>query len=76
MSLMLLKLSDFPQIKQAPVDQQIKLIDELWEQVRRARPEIEVHPSHLSTLAQRLKAVQQEPSQVLSPSEARAQLKR
>jgi uncharacterized coiled-coil protein SlyX len=52
------------------------LIDELWEQVRRARPEIEVHPSHLSTLAQRLKAVQQEPSQVLSPSEARAQLKR
>ena len=73
---MLLKLSDFPQIKEAPVDQQIELIDELWEQVRRATPEIEVHPSHLSTLERRLQAVQQEPSLALSPSEARAQLKR
>ena len=73
---MLLKLSDFPQIKEAPVDQQIELIDELWEQVRRATPDLEVHPSHLSTLGLRLKAVQQEPSLALSPSEARAQLKR
>ncbi len=71
-----LKLSDFPQIKEAPVDQQIELIDELWEQVRRATPSVEVHPSHVGTLGRRLKAVQQEPSLALSPSEARAQLKR
>jgi hypothetical protein len=73
---MLLKLSDFPQIKQAPVDQQIELIDELWEQVRRATPSVDVHPSHLSTLGRRLKAVEKEPTIALSPSEARAQLKR
>ena len=73
---MQLKLSDFPQIASAPPDQKIELIDELWEQVRRALPQPDVHPAHLSTLGRRLKAVQQEPSLALSPSEARAQLKR
>lgn len=73
---MLLKLSDFPQIKAAPVEQQIELIDELWEQVRRATSELDLNPAHLSSLEQRLQAVQQEPSLALSPSEARAQLKK
>ena len=73
---MLLKLSDFPQIKAAPVEQQIELIDELWEQVRRATSELGLNTAHLSSLEQRLQAVQQEPSLALSPSEARAQLKK
>jgi hypothetical protein len=73
---MLLKLSDFPQIKAAPVEQQIELIDELWEQVRRVTSELGLNPAHLSSLEQRLQAVQQEPSLALSPSEARAQLKK
>ena len=71
-----LKLSDFPQIKDAPVDQKIELIDELWEQVRRASSELDVSPAHLSTLEGRLNAVEQEPSLALSPSEARALLRK
>jgi hypothetical protein len=73
---MLLKLSDFPEIKEAPVDQQLGLIDELWEQVRRATPQFDVPPSHLSALERRLQTVRQDPSLALSPAEARAQLKR
>ena len=76
MTLMLLKLSDFPEIKEAPVEQQLELIDELWEQVRRAATSAGVPASHCSTLEQRLDVVQQDPSLALSPSEARAQLKR
>jgi DNA repair ATPase RecN len=70
------KLSDFPQIRDAPVDQKIELIDELWEQVRRATSQLDVSPAHLSTLEQRLNAVEQEPALALSPSEARALLRK
>jgi hypothetical protein len=73
---MQLKLSDFPQIASAPRDQKIELIDQLWEQVRRALPQPDVHPAHLSTLEHRLSAVQQDPSLALAPSVARALLKK
>ena len=73
---MLLKLSDYPQIADAPADEKIKLIDELWEQVRRTSLNPDVDPAHLSTLDQRLRAVRQDPSLALSPSEARAQLRK
>lgn len=70
------KLSNFPQIKDAPVEKKIELIDELWEQVRRATSVVDVHPTHLKTLEQRLNAVEQEPSLALSPAESRALLKK
>ena len=71
-----LKLSDFPQISQAPVNQKLELIDELWEDVRRNTWRQSVPASHLLELESRLSAVEAQPSIALSPSEARAQLKR
>lgn len=71
-----LKLSDFPQISNAPVAQKIELIDELWEQVRRSTKGFDVPKAHLETLEQRLSVVREAPSLALTPSEARAQLKK
>jgi hypothetical protein len=71
-----LKITDFPQIVSAPVDQKIEFIDEIWEDVRRTRQQQDVHPEHLATLDQRLKAVQQDPNLALSPSAARALLRK
>ncbi len=73
---MSLKLSDFPQITGASVDQKIELIDEIWENVRRASLAQEVRPAHLDILEQRLKAVREDYNLAISPSEARSQLKK
>ena len=73
---MALKLSDFPQISSAPVAQKIELIDELWEDVRRSSQGFDASKAHLKTLEQRLSFVREDPSLALTPSEARAQLKR
>jgi len=71
-----LKLSDFPQIAGASVDQKIALIDQIWEQVRRASSEQDVRATHLETLDKRLKMVQEDLTLALSPSEARSQLRK
>jgi len=73
---MSLKLSDFPRIVGAPLDQKIELIDELWEHIRRDSPTQRVKPAHLEVLEQRVKAVRRDSALALSPSDARAQLKR
>jgi hypothetical protein len=71
-----LKLSDFPEISQAPADRKLELIDELWEDVRRSTLQNSVPTSHLQELESRLQVVEEKPSIALTPSEARAQLKR
>jgi len=73
---MALKLSDFPQITDASVDQKIELIDEIWENVRRASLGQKVRPAHLDILEQRLKAVREDFTLALSPTEARSRLRK
>jgi putative addiction module component (TIGR02574 family) len=64
-----------PGLSEASVDEKLALIDELWESVRRST-HIEVREDHLQELNKRVAAVSADPSIALTPSQARALLKR
>jgi putative addiction module component (TIGR02574 family) len=65
----------FPGLSEASVDDKLALIDELWESVRRSN-RIEVREDHLQELDKRVASVSADPSIALTPSQARALLKR
>lgn len=68
-------LSRIPEIAHATPDEQLAMIDELWELVRRS-DRISIPPSHLTELERRASAVLADPSIALSPKEARALLRK
>ncbi len=68
-------LSRVPEIAEATPDEQLAMIDELWELVRHS-DRILVPDSHLEELDRRVSAVLADPSIALSPSDARAQLRK
>ena len=68
-------LQRYPELSQATTEQKLELIDELWESVRRSG-EVLLPASHLSELNRRLEAVRSDPSLAMSPTEARALLRR
>jgi putative addiction module component (TIGR02574 family) len=68
-------VSRLPEIASATVDEQLAMIDELWELVRRSDG-IAIPESHRPELERRVAAVLADPSLALSPSEARARLRK
>jgi len=62
-------------LTEASVDQKLELIDELWESVRRSG-EIPVRSDHLQELEKRLAVVNSDPSIALTPTQARALLRK
>ncbi len=64
-----------PGIAEATVDEKLALIDELWESIRRSGI-VPVRSDHLSELERRVAAVEKDPAIALSPSEARALLRK
>lgn len=68
-------ISRLPEIASATTDEKLAMIDELWELVRRADG-VSMPESHRPELERRVAAVLADPSIALSPSEARARLRR
>ena len=68
-------LSHMPEIAEASPSEQLAMIDELWELVRRTG-EFPVPDSHLAELERRASAVLADPLIALSPKDARALLRR
>ena len=64
-----------PGLTEASVDEKLALIDELWESVRRSGL-IEVREDHQQELEKRVAAVNADPSIALTPTQARALLKK
>jgi putative addiction module component (TIGR02574 family) len=64
-----------PGLAEASNDEKLALIDELWESIRRSGI-IPVRVDHLAELEKRVAAVSADPSIALSPSQARALLKK
>jgi putative addiction module component (TIGR02574 family) len=64
-----------PGLSEASVDEKLALIDELWESVRRSTL-VEVREDHLQELSKRVAAVNADPSIALTPTQARALLRR
>lgn len=67
-------LARLPEIAEATSDEQLAMIDELWELVRRA-DRISVPDSHIEELDRRVSAVLADPAIALTPSDARALLR-
>jgi putative addiction module component (TIGR02574 family) len=68
-------LSRVPEIAAATPEEQLAMIDELWELVRRGG-NITPPESHLAELTRRVDAVRADPSLALSPEAARALLRK
>ena len=68
-------LSRLPEVANATPDEQLAMIDELWELVRRS-DRISIPESHLGELERRVSTVLADPSIALSPAEARALLRK
>ena len=64
-----------PGLSEATVDQKLALIDELWESIRRSGA-VPVRPDHIEELEKRVAAVSADPSLALTPSQARALLRK
>lgn len=64
-----------PGLAEASVDEKLALIDELWESIRRTGV-VQIRADHLAELEKRVAAVSADPSISLSPSQARALLKK
>jgi putative addiction module component (TIGR02574 family) len=63
-----------PEVARATPHEQLAMIDELWELVRRSG-DVSVPASHTAEIERRVAAVLADPSIALSPAEARARLK-
>lgn len=68
-------LSRMPEIAGATPDEQLAMIDELWELVRRSGS-FPLPESHRAELERRAAAVLADPSIALSPKDARALLRK
>ena len=64
-----------PDIALASPEEQLAMIDELWELVRRSDA-VPIPKSHLPELQRRAEAVLADPSLALTPAEARALLRK
>ena len=64
-----------PGLSEATVEEKLKLIDELWESVRRAGS-IKIPRDHLVELEKRVAEVAADPSIALTPAQARALLRK
>lgn len=67
-------ISRLPEIASATTDEQLAMIDELWELVRRSDG-VSIPASHRPELERRVAAVLADPSLALSPAEARDRLR-
>ena len=61
--------------ERASVNQKLAMIDELWEEVRRAGS-IPVPDSHIAELERRVRGVREDPGRALSPELARRALRK
>ena len=68
-------VSRLPEIASATPDEQLAMIDELWELVRRSNG-VAIPESHLAELDRRVAAVLADPAIALSPGEARSRLRK
>ncbi len=64
-----------PGLAEASIEEKLALIDELWESVRRAGP-VRMRDDHLAELERRVALVYEDPAIALTPSQARALLRK
>jgi len=68
-----MKLAEIPELRAASPAEKIELTDELWASI--PRESLPAPKSHLAELEQRVTAVQKNPSQALTPEEARQKIR-
>jgi len=68
-----MRLAEIPELQSASPTEKIELIDEIWASI--PRDSLLTPASHLTELARRVTAVEEDPSRALTPDEARRRIR-